>query len=450
MSRGFVLIRDCPVERNPQAVGESAQNWRRALESYRSQTGRPPILVLSAHVPIPKGYQAGHRTLYSLLEKLAGEYEIHLFCFADEDERRLVDQRLLGLCCGFKLLSISWPRRALSIVRHPLLPHTVAIRSSARLRRIVRDFLDEVTPELALLEWTPMMAYWPDLRGRSFPAIADEHDVTYVAAERKFRVARNPLLKAYWGIEYVRLKKWELRALCRMDGVVAHSEMDAQRLRAEQIAPPIFRLQVPYLRGEEQLSPPLRQPASIVFWGAMDRVENDDAVLQFAQNALPRIWAKVPEAHFLVVGRNPSGRVRQLAKNDPRIVVTGFVEEPSHFLSRASVAVAPLRMGGGIKVKVLESMAHRLPTVLSPVAAEGIGGTDGQHYLLCRSEEEFAESVVRLLSDSKLAKTIGEGGYRLVAAEFDFARSFGDLVEFYRQLVGMKRASGNRGAPAGA
>ncbi len=420
------------------------------MESDRSQTGRLPILVLSAHVPIPKGYQAGHRTLYSLLERLARDYEIHLFCFADENERRLVDQRLLGLCCGFKLISISWPRRALSIARHPLLPHTVAIRSSARLRRMVTEFLGEVTPELALLEWTPMMAYWPVLRGRPFPAIADEHDLTYVAAERKFRVARNPFLKAYWGIEYARLKKWELRALCRMDGVVAHSEMDAQRLRAERIAPPIFRLQVPYLRDEEQLRSDLRQPASIVFWGAMDRLENDDAVLQFAQKVLPRIWAKAPEARFLVVGRNPSGRVRQLAQNDPRIVVTGYVDEPSHFLRQASVAVAPLRMGGGIKVKVLESMAHRLPTVLSPVAAEGIGGTDGLHYLLCRSEEEFAESVVRLLSDPKLANTIGEGGYRLVASEFDFARSFKELVEFYQQLVKIKREAGNRRAPANA
>jgi len=171
----------------------------------------------------------------------------------------------------------------------------------------------------------------------------------------------------------------------------------------------------------------------------MNRRENEDAVIYFATEVLPGVAKVFPQVRFYVVGTNPSKRVRGLGSKDPRIVVTGYVERPSTYFRRAALAVAPLRLGGGIKVKVLECLAHGLPMVLSPVAAEGIGGAPGRDYLVCERTAEYVESVCKLLSDRAFADAVGKAGNQLVETKFNFERSLDHLVDFCRQVAKAKR-----------
>src|SRR3546814_1784778 len=120
----------------------------------------------------------------------------------------------------------------------------------------------------------------------------------------------------------------------------------------------------------------------------MDYWPNIDAVTWFADQVMPRL-AALGRLRFFIVGSNPSPVVQALAA-DPRIVVTGRVEDIRPYLAHAAVAVAPLRVARGIQNKVLEAMAMARPIVTSPAAREGIGGEGDNSLVKAEVRGDFA------------------------------------------------------------
>jgi sugar transferase (PEP-CTERM/EpsH1 system associated) len=123
-------------------------------------------------------------------------------------------------------------------------------------------------------------------------------------------------------------------------------------------------------------SPFTHDELSIVFTGAMDYWANVDAVVWFAQQVMPWIRQRQPEAKFYIVGSKPTRAVQQLAGDDPNIIVTGRVEDVRPYILHASVIVAPLRIARGVQNKVLEAMAMAKPVVVTSAAMEGVSGSN--------------------------------------------------------------------------
>jgi glycosyltransferase involved in cell wall biosynthesis len=134
-------------------------------------------------------------------------------------------------------------------------------------------------------------------------------------------------------------------------------------------------------------------PGRLIFWGNMSRAENVDAATYMARVLLPRIRARVAHAHLWIVGAHPTAEVEAL-RNDT-VHVTGFVDDPAPVFYTASAAVAPIRLGSGVKIKVLETINAGIPTIASPVAREGIP----PHRLLLAAEtdDEFVDLVCQAL-----------------------------------------------------
>jgi glycosyltransferase involved in cell wall biosynthesis len=106
----------------------------------------------------------------------------------------------------------------------------------------------------------------------------------------------------------------------------------------------------------------------IIFTGSMDYFPNIDAVTTFYRDVFPAIRAEVPNARFVIAGRNPAAAVRQLS-DDPSVFVTGAVSDIRPYLLGAAVAVAPMRVARGVQNKILEAMAMGLPVAASTKAA---------------------------------------------------------------------------------
>ena len=128
---------------------------------------------------------------------------------------------------------------------------------------------------------------------------------------------------------------------------------------------------------------------------------NVAGVLWFAREVLPLIWARLPEARFVIVGKNPPEEVQSLSA-DPRIQVAGYVADPLPYLQAADAFVVPLFSGGGMHVKILDAWLWGLPIVSTPLGAEGIDLRDGENILLAADPASFAEATVRLLTDPTL------------------------------------------------
>ncbi len=173
-----------------------------------------------------------------------------------------------------------------------------------------------------------------------------------------------------------------------------------------------------------------RQPGLIVFTGRMGYFPNEEAAVFFATQVFPRIRARYPEARFVIVGADPSPRVRSLA-SQPGITVTGFVPRVQDYLARAWVAVAPLQAGTGIQNKVLEAMAMGAPVVATPYALGGIAARAGEHVLVASTPEQLATAVLQVLTQPDLARRLAQAGRAFVTAHHSWEEATARLEAVY-------------------
>jgi polysaccharide biosynthesis protein PslH len=180
-------------------------------------------------------------------------------------------------------------------------------------------------------------------------------------------------------------------------------------------------------------SPPTPLPlhgrggADLVFTGKMDYRPNIDAALWFAEEIMPRVRAQAPASRFIIVGQQPHARLAPLAQRDD-VVLTGWVEDVRPYIASAAVYVAPLRMGGGTRLKVLQAMSMARPIVSTTLGCDGLSVQSGREALLADTPEAFAEAVVRLLHDEALCRQLGAQARQLAIAQYDWRR-IGPLME---------------------
>jgi len=224
---------------------------------------------------------------------------------------------------------------------------------------------------------------------------------------------------AYSLVQWRRLRRYEAQVCRRADHVLAVSEADAAALR--KLVPGLEVTVVP--NGVETQAytpaPPHPRTFTLVFTGTMDFRPNVDAVLWFARKVLPRVRAQMPEVHFFVVGQRPHRRLRAL-RGDPAVTLTGWVEDTRPYIAQAAVYVAPLRMGGGTRLKLLEAMAMGKPVVATRLGAEGYPVTHGRELLLADTPADFAAAVVALLRTPGRCAELGRAARAFVEQQYDW------------------------------
>ena len=163
-------------------------------------------------------------------------------------------------------------------------------------------------------------------------------------------------------------------------------------------------------------SAPKDETDSLLFVGTMYYSPNVDAATWFSKHVFPRIKAVKPRTRLCLVGSRPTGAVRRLARISG-VEVTGAVRDIVPYLERATVFVAPIRIGGGFPNKIAEALAAGVPTVATPAAHAGIPGlVPGAHLIEASGPEEFASRTIQLLEDAGLR-------HRLRASGRDFMRA---------------------------
>lgn len=217
--------------------------------------------------------------------------------------------------------------------------------------------------------------------------------------------------------EPARVAAHESRHYPHLAAVVVRTDEDADLLRRQV---PGIRAAVVPNGVDAGPDPALRsQEPVLAFLGSFDAEANVDAAERLVRDVLPL----VPGGRVLLVGRDPSPRVRALA--GPQVEVTGEVPDVAAALSRAAVFVAPITRGLGVRNKVLEAMAAALPVVATPLALQGIGASDG--VVEASSPQELADAAVRLISDPKA----GPANRARVLAQHTWARSAAVLEELW-------------------
>ncbi|MBK8251713.1 MAG: glycosyltransferase [Polyangiaceae bacterium] len=276
-----------------------------------------------------------------------------------------------------------------------------------------------------------------------------EHNVETILWERTYKNEQNPAKKAYFYAQYQKMRAYE-NALChRYQTVAAVSTNDAEAIRdLFQIrdAYPVptgvdFDFFAPLVEGGTDGRPAKvpREKADLVFTGSMDWMPNEDAILWFADAVLPRIAASVPDVKVTVVGRNPTPKLKELAAREPRIVLTGRVDDVRPYIERSSVYIVPIRVGGGTRIKIYEAMGMARAVVSTTIGAEGLPVANGQEIVIADEPNHFADEVVRLVRDEGARSNIEQAARKAVVERFGWNRATDALVEIMQRALDKHR-----------
>ncbi len=187
----------------------------------------------------------------------------------------------------------------------------------------------------------------------------------------------------------------------------------------------------------------LREPNVIVISGKMSYHANATAAIHLANEIMPLVWVKQPDARLWIVGANPSRQIRQLAGSTTRdsrfqpdrTIVTGTVPNLRCYLAHATIAVAPIVYGAGVQNKVLEAMATGTPVVATPHAVSALQVRDGENVLIANDAESFARSVLLLLNDPASRKRIGLAGRKYVELHHNWNEMVERLETIYEEEI---------------
>lgn len=328
---------------------------------------KPTALFISAHLPSPDIPAAGQKLAFRNLVKLSETHEVHLLAFVNTNERAHFNLANFKFCSSANFFEITRASRVARAVLNPHLPLKTGVRQSNHVMQIIRRLFKEHEVKKAHFEYTSSASYI-SMIPKYVPTVIVSHDVVFQSYQRFFREKRGVLRWIYW-FEFVRQRFWERSVLKHFSQVVVLNEKDKAILAGEGIV----NLEVQYPFVPEWISQVSRRqviPNTVMFLGALNRPENEDAILFFLDSILPLIEREVPNCVLFIVGASPSREVA--ARASERVKVTGFVESLSWYFEHCHVAVAPLRFGAGIKIKVLETLAAGMPTICTDVGAEGV------------------------------------------------------------------------------
>lgn len=331
------------------------------------------ILYLAHRVPYPPNKGDKIRALWEI-KSLSASHNIDLFCFYDHDEDRHSMDALRPYCRECYVEPLFWWRsraQALSAVIRKK-PFSLAYFYSKSMAAQVKAAIATRRYDAILCFGSAMAGY---VDGEfSVPGVLDMVDVD---SAKWAEYAQNSILplRWLWRQEARLLGDYERKAAETFARTLFCTDAEADLLRRTSPNGKIgvLRHMVDTVYFDPQK---VEVPAHIaalqpyvLFAGSMDYSPNIDAVEWFYRNALPLMRREMPDLRFVIVGRNPSRAVRELAHDAAAVTVTGTVPDVRPYFRTAAATVAPMLLARGVQNKILESLAMGVPVAATSRAA---------------------------------------------------------------------------------
>jgi glycosyltransferase involved in cell wall biosynthesis len=410
------------------------------------------ILQITPRLPYPPT-DGGRVVMLQIARALQREgCEVHVLSLNPRKQRGEVESARRALAPStLEAVDVDTSAHAAALVRSFLIgaPQLVARFYSPRFAARLTERLRAAEFDVVQLESPFLLPYVPPIRAVSGAAVVLRSlNVEFRVWEQLAARERSAVRRAALRFLARALRRYEIAHLDDCDALVPITAEDAREFRDLGSTKPMHVLPGGVDAADvdadadagSTAAPPHGNTAG--FLGSLDYRPNQEAALWIAEELRPRLARLAPAAEIAVGGSNAPEWLR--ARLAAAGVTIAAVPDAAAFIRSMGVMMAPLFSGGGMRIKILEAMAHGKAVVATSLGAEGIAARGGEHLLIADDADSFAAAVARLLADPSEAATIGAAARRLVGSRYDAGALARGLVAFYEELAQRRGVDGGR------
>jgi glycosyltransferase involved in cell wall biosynthesis len=287
-------------------------------------------------------------------------------------------------------------------------------------------------PDIVQIEYHVMGQYLSALDHCAAPRVLVDHEPGVSAAPylKTFIPIFSHLVQYLDKIAWMRFERDVIR---QIQAVVVFTDRDRKALERYGLQTPIWKIPIGTPPPVEPLDALGKSPLSLLFVGNFIHLPNIDAARRLTNKIYPSLRRHYPELDLYIVGDQPPAELKQIA--DEHIVVTGRVPDITPYLDRAALFVAPIHLGSGMRVKVLEALAAGKAIVASPLAAEGLDVKDGDQISLAENDQEMVNRIDQLLSNPEQRMGLAVRAREWACANLGWEKSIITYEALYRTLL---------------
>jgi len=392
------------------------------------------ILFLSRWYPYPLDNGSRLR-IYNLLRQLARQHLVDLISFTSEEigEERL--SPLKSFCQTietvpyrpFKPNSL----KAMVGLFSPL-PRSVLDTDNAEMRTVIQRKVQDSHYDLVIASEVDMAQY-----ARNISAAKILEELEFAVLWDQARTKQNLPRKIRHGLMWQKWMRYISQTMRDFDGSTVVSiperQLVEQILHKSGCVKPVHIIPngVDLANYMGDFGKPV--PFTMVYCGALTYSANYNAVDFFLREVYPLIQTKCPDVKLTITGSLKGVPVDRLPAHSG-VVFTDYLEDVRPTISSSWVSIVPLQLGGGTRLKILESLALGTPVISTSKGAQGLELTPGQDILIADSPADFAAAVQRLFADPLLRQALSRNGRQIVESRYDWQRIGQSLNEFITEI----------------
>lgn len=379
------------------------------------------ILMLVPFLPNTET-SGGQTRWYNLIKYMSTEHEITLFSLIKDDSERKFIEPLQNYCKKvevFRRPKSPWTLRNLFLTAFSWYPLLVIRNLSPKEKKAIKEELASEKYDLIHAETFYVMPHIPE---SPVPSIMVEQTIEYQVYKHYVDHEVPMLLRPFFMIDVIKLKYWEQFFWKKATRAVAVSEDDKKIM--QKLVPDMLVDVIPNgvdsaFYAEKKLK---RDNPPKVLYGVsnFEWLQNQEAARVLIDEVWPKIKKQNIKTRLWIVGRIMPDWLKNIAGKREDIEITENIPDARDAYRTASVMVAPIKSGGGTRLKVLEAMAAGLPIVSTSVGVASLGLTNGKNVVIADGPINMAKKTAELLKNPKKAEKIGRAGKEFVEKNYDW------------------------------
>ncbi|MBI5465088.1 glycosyltransferase [Candidatus Gottesmanbacteria bacterium] len=388
------------------------------------------VLFLSPLLPYPL-FSGGQIRAFNLIKELSQSHQITLFSFIRSEEERRYLPQLQKFCSKIVLRKRrkAWTPFNVLLTGFSYYPFLMSLYWDPVFTKMINEELIDGKYDLIHVETFYLMHTLPST---TLPIVLSEQNIEYLVFKR-FAERANLIFKLFLYFDVAKLKIWEKFFWQKAKKIVTASTLDKQIIEKKRAQVSLVPNGVDLEYFRDLGKKPHNFP-TILFVGNFKWLQNRDAGNFLITEIWPNIRKEIPGAKLLVVGRDAPQKLKE-AIVESGAVLREDVAEITEVYQETDLLLAPIRIGGGTKFKILESMAAGIPVVTTKEGIEGLEVKDGQEVLVGETEEELIRGVIKILENKKLRVNLAYNARKKILAEYNWQKIGKELERVWQEAV---------------